>query len=69
MQFLNELKVAGHDGKSWVQGSVILQKYEVPELVEITVIEGPLNTLEPGQTVAAPPLSQVVPIPVIREEC
>lgn len=69
-QFLNELKVAGHDGTNWVQGSVNLQKYEVPELVEITVIEGPLGSLEPGQTVAAPALPpQVVPIPIIREEC
>jgi Baseplate J-like protein len=69
VQFLNDLKVAGNNGTTWVPGSVDLQKYEVPELVEITVVEGPLGDIEPGQTVAAPPLSQVVPIPIIREEC
>jgi hypothetical protein len=48
---------------------VELKKYEVPDLAEITVIEGPLSLL-PGQSVAAPPMSnQLVPIPIIREEC
>lgn len=69
VQFLNDLKVAGHNGTTWVQGSVNLQKYEVPELVEITVVEGPLGSILPGQSVPAPPLTQVVPIPIIREEC
>ena len=70
VQFLNDLKVAGWNGTSWVQGSVELKKYEVPELVEIAVVEGPLGQLTPGQSVATPPMStQVVPIPVIREEC
>ena len=70
VQFLNDLKVAGWDGTKWVQGSVELKKYEVPELVEITVVEGPLGPLAPGQSVAPPPVSnQLVPIPVIREEC
>jgi hypothetical protein len=69
VQFLTELKVAGWDGTKWVQGSVELKKYEVPELVEITVVEGPVP-LAPGQSVAPPPVSnQLVPIPVIREEC
>lgn len=69
VQFLTDLKVAGWDGTKWKQGSVELKKYEVPDLAEITVIEGPLGSLLPGQSVAAPPLSQVVPIPIIREEC
>jgi Baseplate J-like protein len=71
VQFLDDLKVAGWDEREndWIQGSVDLAKYEVPELSEITVIEGPL-TLLPGQSVEAPPSSGVpVPIPIIREEC
>jgi hypothetical protein len=71
VQFLDDLKVAGWNERqnAWIQGSVDLAKYEVPELGEITVIEGPLNLL-PGQSVEPPPSSGVpVPIPIIREEC
>jgi predicted phage baseplate assembly protein len=71
VQFLNDLKVAGWDEqkKTWVQGSVSLEKYEVPELTEISVVEGPL-TIAPGQSIEpVPPPGVPVPIPIIREEC
>ncbi|HJQ69626.1 MAG TPA: putative baseplate assembly protein [Blastocatellia bacterium] len=79
VRFLNDLKVAGWDeqNKVWVQGSVTLEKYEVPELTEITVVEGPL-TISPGQSIdgqlpgadgTLPVPTFPVPIPVIREEC
>ncbi|HEX3145207.1 MAG TPA: putative baseplate assembly protein, partial [Pyrinomonadaceae bacterium] len=42
VEFLNELKVAGWNGSQWTQGTVNLEKYEVPELAEIAVVEGPL---------------------------
>jgi hypothetical protein len=70
VQFLNDLKVADWDGTQWVERSVKLQKYEVPEMAEITVVEGSLDQIKLGASVAAPPLTaQVVPIPIIREEC
>lgn len=70
VQFLNDLKVAGWNEQlqNWVQGSVNLEKFEVAELSEITVLEGPL-TIEPGQTIQPVSSGVPVPIPIIREEC
>lgn len=70
VQFLNDLKVAGwsEQKKAWVQGSVNLQKFEVAELTEITVVEGP-TAITPGEGIEPPPSGVPVPIPVIREEC
>jgi hypothetical protein len=70
VQFLNDLKVAGWDDQRnvWVQGSVNLQKYEVVELTEITVVEGSA-AIDPGQTIEAAATDIAVPIPIIREEC
>ncbi len=47
---------------------VLLQAWEVPELAEITVVQGaPLN---PGDAVGpVPPVKAPVPIPTLREEC
>jgi hypothetical protein len=68
VQFLNELKVAGKQEDIWVQGSVTLEKFEVPELTEITVVEGP-TAIDPGNTIESPMTVVAVPIPIIREEC
>ncbi|HEV7684665.1 MAG TPA: putative baseplate assembly protein [Pyrinomonadaceae bacterium] len=83
VHFLNELKVASWNEKSqsWVEGLVALEKFEVVELAEIAVVEGPL-TITPGQSVDPGPLSLPpgqggdpaatilpVPIPIVREEC
>src|SRR5437588_682448 len=73
VEYLEELKVAGLDEKNnvWKQGSVTLEMYEVPELTEIAVVEGP-KLPEPGQPVEPPPAttpSFPVPIPIIKEEC
>ena len=73
VEYLEELKVAGLDEKNnvWKQGSVTLEMYEVPELTEIAVVEGP-KPPEPGQPVEPPPAttpSFPVPIPIIKEEC
>jgi hypothetical protein len=71
VEFLEGLHVAGWDPQSqvWVPGSVELDIYEVPELVEITVVEGaPIET--PGQVIAPLPSPNVpVPVPIIREKC
>lgn len=70
VEFLNDLKVGGWDGTQWLPGPVVLEKYEVPELVEISVMEGPLGQFEAWDSVTPSPLpDKVKPIPVIREEC
>ncbi len=71
VEFLEGLRVAGFDEqkRAWVPGSVDLALYEVPDLAEIVVVEGP-DIPEPGQVVNPPPSPSVpVPIPVLREEC
>lgn len=57
---------------SWVKrespDEVLLDAWVVPELAEITVVEG--APLEPGQSLAPPDTGVVaVPIPTIQEEC
>lgn len=71
VEFLEGLFVAGFDEQtqSWVPGSVELALYEVPELAEISVVEG-ADIPEPGHVVTPPASPTVpVPIPVLREEC
>ncbi|MGE3309000.1 MAG: putative baseplate assembly protein [Limisphaerales bacterium] len=71
VEFLEELTVAGWDETqaAWIPGTVELEDYEVPELTEIAVVEGPL-TFAPGDAISPPPAPTVpVPIPVLREEC
>ncbi|HEV7374861.1 MAG TPA: putative baseplate assembly protein [Pyrinomonadaceae bacterium] len=75
VEFLENLKVAGWNGTTWKEESVKLQPYEVPELAEISVVEGP-KIPDPGYAIE-PPTSKTdtgavavpVPIPIIREEC
>ena len=70
VEFLNDLKVGGWDGAQWLPGPVVLEKYEVPELVEISVMEGPLNQFKAWDSVTPAPVpDKVKPIPVVREEC
>ncbi len=70
VEFLDGLEVAGlaADGVTWVPGTVALQRHEVVELVEITVVEG--TPLAPGAGLA-PRASgdRPVPVPVVRETC
>jgi predicted phage baseplate assembly protein len=71
VEFLDGLKVAGwnSDAAVWEQGTVNLNLWEVPELTEITVVDGPL-TFDPPQAITPPaPDGVAVPIPVIREVC
>ncbi len=70
VEYLESLAVAGWDPKTekWEVGTVQLALDEVPELAEITVVEGP--GVLPGQSLAPPPATGVVvPVPVVREEC
>ncbi|MBK7823657.1 putative baseplate assembly protein [Nannocystis sp.] len=69
VEYLESLAVAGWDDtKGWSPGTVKLALDEVPELVEITVVQGPAR--EPGATLEpAAPTGPIVPVPIVREEC
>ena len=70
VEFLDSLKVAGQDDhQNWVQGTVNLNLWEVPELSSITVVDGPLTFDPPQAIVPPPPDGPPIPIPVIREVC
>jgi predicted phage baseplate assembly protein len=70
VEYLTGLRVAGlADDGTWHEGTIELRRFEVPELAEITVVEG--DPLEPGkelQPVAQPP-GVPIPIPPLRTEC
>jgi baseplate J-like protein len=70
VEYLENLRVAGWNPAtgSWDEGTVELALDEVPELAEITVVEGP--PLDPGATLGPiQPEKTPVPVPVVREEC
>lgn len=87
VEFLEGLEVAEWrapapgEPETWVAGTVVLDAWEVPELAEITVVEG--APLDPGDVLAPPPAEAAdpddpdgggepalpVPIPVFHEEC
>jgi hypothetical protein len=74
VEYLEGLDVAGSTdgGATFTEpGPIELARYEVPELVEITVVEGP--PLTPGERLAPPqpegPPPAPIPIPVPLEEC
>jgi hypothetical protein len=70
VRFLEGLQVAAWDAdqNEWVPGTVQLTQVEVPQIVEITVVEGPPQT--PGAALGPlQPDGTPLPMPVIREEC
>ncbi len=71
VEYLEQLDLAGWNEKTgqWEHGTVTLLAYEVPELTEVTVVEG--TTAPRAGDGIAPPDTAVtpVPIPVIRKEC
>jgi hypothetical protein len=70
VEYLEGLTVAGMapEGGIWVPGTVTLELDEVPELAEITVVEGP--PLVPGVPLEPPDTGKVaVPIRVAKEGC
>lgn len=70
VEFLEELEVAGWDeaSASWINGTVNLELYEVPEVTEIVVVEG-ASAPSPGSAPTPPIAVTPVPVPIVREEC
>ena len=69
VEFLHGLAVAAWNGSAWVEGSVDLEVWEVPELADITVADG-LPLPPPGAALLAPPPAGLpLPFPVLRDEC
>jgi hypothetical protein len=73
VELLEGLSVSGWDeaAQAWSpprREPVLLHAWEVPELSEITVVQGP--PLVPGEALGpVPPSKTPVPIPTLREEC
>jgi hypothetical protein len=69
VEFLEGLNVAGWDEatNSWRPGTVELRPWEVPELAELTVVDGTPGAA--GEAPVPPAGGIPVPVPVIREEC
>jgi hypothetical protein len=73
VEYLEGLSVAERDPRTGQyvgapSQPILLSPWEVPELVEITVVEGP--PLAPGEPVTPPESPDVpIPIPTVREEC
>jgi hypothetical protein len=79
VEYLEGLRVAEpvtqSDGTvAWVERTVVLEPWEVVELVEITVVEGPPQPA--GEALAPPPIEGEdgapqlpVPIPTLKDEC
>ena len=70
VKFLHGLQVVGWDEAGGrIDQRVELEKYEVPEVIGISVEEGPV-TLDPGEAIQPqPPEKPPVPVPVPREVC
>jgi predicted phage baseplate assembly protein len=76
VEFLYGLNLAHWDGAQWVQAATVdclpqpiaLERWEVPQLAEITVVQN--APLDPGEAVTPPPTPSIpIPIPTLREEC
>lgn len=68
VEFIESLRVADLSSGVPVEGTVELAGWEVPEIVEITVVDG--TAPDPGTGgVVPPPGDAPVPVPVPRDEC
>ena len=71
VQYLEQLKVIGWgENGNLIENKIELAKNEVPELIGITVEEGPI-TVNPGDALSPPEGDKkpAVPVPVLREVC
>jgi predicted phage baseplate assembly protein len=68
VDFIEELSVADLSSGTPVVGTVELAGWEVPEIAEITVVEGPAPAPGSGG-VSPPPADAPVPVPVPKDEC
>ncbi|MBU2876693.1 putative baseplate assembly protein [Aliiglaciecola lipolytica] len=70
VEYLEGLELVGWDSAgNEIPNTVTLQKNEVPELIAITVENGPI-TLSPGEIISPTESDAIaVPVPVIKEVC
>jgi len=70
VKFLHDLQLVGWDEAGGrIDQKVVLKRYEVPELIGISVEEGPV-TLDPGEAIRPQlPKKPPVPVPVAKEVC
>jgi predicted phage baseplate assembly protein len=80
VEYVEQLRVSGWDEKTgtWVEGPVVLESWEVPELTDIAVVEPRPGEAPPEPGVGITPPTPVdeqgrpqvsVPIPTLKEEC
>jgi len=69
VEYLEGLGVAQYDAASasWIGGRVELALDEVPQLAEVTVVEG--APLTPGEAIEPASGGPFVPVPVVADEC
>jgi hypothetical protein len=68
VDYIDRIKLVDVDGATTVADTVVLQGWEVPELVEVTVVQG--DPPDPGTGGAQPaPGPAPVPVPVPKDEC
>ena len=71
IEYLEGLETAWMDAtRAWVPSNgkpVVLERWEVPELAEITVVQGP--PLDPGVALVPEPAANPVPVPKPSKEC
>jgi hypothetical protein len=71
VEYLEDLQVVGWDKNgNRIATTVELEKTEVPELIKISVEEGPI-TVVPGESLEPPVTDRkkAVPVPILQEEC
>ena len=70
IEYVQALRLAVQNGSAWAElETVVLQPWEVVELVAIQVVEASQPLPPPQQPVAPPPSGPAVPVPVIRDLC
>jgi predicted phage baseplate assembly protein len=68
--FVESLTLAAlRDGVWQKQAIVALERWEVPQVSAVTIVDAATPLPDPGAAVPPPPSGNPVPIPVLREEC
>jgi hypothetical protein len=70
VEYVEDLRLAGRvNGALTAMASVPMERWMVPVVSAVTVVDEATPLPDPGSLVAPPPSGNPVPIPVLREEC